>query len=270
MTHTAAVGFAAQKMIKSAGAVGLAVFVRHGRRRGFAAAEVAAACILTAVASFVALGVLLVVAIGVLAATGGLGGWWIAAAVGFAIYATLVAVLATVIARSRRIAERLWQAGQRLRRRLPGDRPTSGAAFPAELFDAVAAARRQPDAMRSMMLHAVASKALGALMLAAAVTAAGLPISTSGAVVVYATALAASMVTIVPGGFGAVEGSTAALLLAAGASAGAAALAVALFRLFDLWVPVLTGALAARGELRPPDAPAAPRPRGAPLAVAAT
>src|SRR5262245_36951218 len=30
MTHTAAVGFAAQKMVKSAGAVGLVVFLRHG------------------------------------------------------------------------------------------------------------------------------------------------------------------------------------------------------------------------------------------------
>ena len=41
MTHTAAVGFAAQKMIKSAGAVGLAVFLRHGKRRGHAPCAVA-------------------------------------------------------------------------------------------------------------------------------------------------------------------------------------------------------------------------------------
>src|ERR671912_1293697 len=36
MTHTAAVGFAAQKMIKSAGAVGLAGFLRPRKRPGHA------------------------------------------------------------------------------------------------------------------------------------------------------------------------------------------------------------------------------------------
>jgi uncharacterized membrane protein YbhN (UPF0104 family) len=57
-------------------------------------------------------------------------------------------------------------------------------------------------------------------------------------------------VTIVPGGFGTVEASTAALLIGAGATAGAAAAAVALFRLFDLWVPVITGAVVARRDAR--------------------
>ena len=70
---------------------------------------------------------------------------------------------------------------------------------------------------------------------------------------VYATALAASMVTIVPGGVGTVEASTAALLITAGASAGSAAVAVALFRLFDLWLPLVTGAVLARGEIGDPE-----------------
>ena len=83
MTHTAAVGFAAQKMIKSAGVVGLAVFLRHGKRRGHAPCAVAAACLLTASASFVAMGVLLGSALLVLAVTGQLTGWWLAAGVAF-------------------------------------------------------------------------------------------------------------------------------------------------------------------------------------------
>jgi hypothetical protein len=40
------------------------------------------------------------------------------------------------------------------------------------------------------------------------------------------------------------------MLIGAGATAGAAALAVALFRLFDLWLPVLTGAAVARRDTR--------------------
>src|SRR5215211_5812286 len=86
MTHTAAVGFAAQKMVKSAGAVGLAVFLHHGRRRGHAPAAITAACVLTATASFAALGLLLTGAVVALALTGRLTGWWIAASIGFAGY----------------------------------------------------------------------------------------------------------------------------------------------------------------------------------------
>jgi len=271
MTHTAAVGFAAQKMVKSAGAVGLAVFIRHGRRNGYEPGSVAAACVLTATASFVALGVLLVAAIGVLVVTDRFSGWWIAAAAGFAIYSALVGVFVAVIVRSRRIATRAWQWGQQTRRRLFGGRSSApDAAFPVEMFDAFSVARCRPDGLRQLLMHAVASKILGALMLVVAVKAAGLPVGPPGALVIYATALAASMVTIVPGGFGVVEGSTAALLVAAGASGGAAALAVALFRLFDLWLPVLTGAAFARRALRHEEpAPHADSPR-VPAVIAPT
>jgi uncharacterized membrane protein YbhN (UPF0104 family) len=104
--------------------------------------------------------------------------------------------------------------------------------------------------MRELLFHAVLSKVLGALALTAAIAAVGLPVSAAGALIIYATALAASLLTIVPGGIGTVEASTTALLIGAGATAGGAALAVALFRLFDLWLPVLTGAAVARRDAR--------------------
>ena len=252
MTHTAAVGFAAQKMIKSAGAVGLAVFLRHGKRRGHAPCAVAAACLLTASASFVAMGVLLGAALLALAVTGELTGWWLAAGAAFAVYALVLAPLAVLIVRDRRAAHWAWRGGQRIRRRLPWckNRDASDAQFPTALLDAVADARTRPGAMRDVLLHAVASKVLGALALVAAIAAVGLPITAAGALVIYATALAASLLTIIPGGIGTVEASTTALLIGAGATAGAAALAVALFRLFDLWLPVLTGAAVARRDAR--------------------
>ena len=252
MTHTAAVGFAAQKMVKSAGAVGLVVFLRHGKRRGHAPCAVAAACLLTASASFVAMGVLLGAALLVLAVTGQLTGWWLAAGVAFAIYALVLAPLAVLIVRDRRAAHWAWRGGQRIRRRLPWckNRDATDAQFPTALLDAVADARTRPGAMRDVLLHAVVSKVLGALALVAAIAAVGLPVTAAGALVIYATALAASLLTIIPGGIGTVEASTTALLIGAGATAGAAALAVALFRLFDLWVPVLTGAAVARRDAR--------------------
>lgn len=256
MTRTTAVGFAAQKLVKSAGMIGLTVFVRHGRRSGYSPAAVVAACILSAAASFVALGVLLTTAIGVLAATGRLEGWWIAAVVGFGLYSAVIGAIVLVVVRSRRLAEVLWHRCQRLgqwivhRVRRSSGRHRAHTDLPAELFDAVREARHRPRDVRRLLVHAVAGKLLGAAMLGVAVAAVGLPISPGGVLVVYAGALAASMVSIVPGGLGTVEGSTAALLVASGATAGAAALAVALFRLFDLWMPVAIGALASRSELR--------------------
>lgn len=52
--------------------------------------------------------------------------------------------------------------------------------------------------------------------------------------------------SLVPAGVGAVEASTSALLVAAGTSLGGTAVAVGRFRVFDVWIPVLVGALAAR------------------------
>jgi hypothetical protein len=172
--------------------------------------------------------------------------------VAFAIYALVLAPVAVLIVRNRRAAHWAWRGGQRIRRRLPWckNRDESDTPFPTALLDAVADARTRPHAMRELLFHAVVSKVLGAIALAAAITAVGLPITAAGALVIYATALAASLLTIVPGGIGTVEASTTALLIGAGATAGAAALAVALFRLFDLWLPVLTGAAVARRDAR--------------------
>lgn len=252
MTRTASVGFAAQKIVKSAGLAGLTVFLRSGRRHGHAAGPVVAACLLGAVASFAALGVVLSAAIVVLAATGRLTGWWIGAAIGFGAYAVFVTAAITVLLRSRRLAERAWDLGSRaaarVRRR---DRRGAPSPLPDELLQAVAEIRRRPGDGWRVLAHAVLSKLFGALILAASASAAGLGVGLGTALVVYATVLAASMVSIVPGGVGVVEGSaTAMFVVVVGGSAGAAALAVALFRLLDLWLPVVTGAVMARGELR--------------------
>ena len=168
-------------------------------------------------------------------------------------YVLVLAPLGVLIVRNRRAAHWAWRGGQRIRRRLPWckNRDASDAQFPTALLDAVADARTRPRAMRDLLLHAVVSKVLGALALAAAIMAVGLPITAASALVIYATALAASLLTIVPGGIGTVEASTTAMLIGAGATAGAAALAVALFRLFDLWLPVLTGAAVARRDAAP-------------------
>lgn len=85
-------------------------------------------------------------------------------------------------------------------------------------------------------------------MLMAATHAAGARISVASAIVIYATALAASLVSIIPAGVGVVEASTGAMLIGTGIPLPVAALSVALFRIFDLWLPVATGALIGRKD----------------------
>lgn len=85
-------------------------------------------------------------------------------------------------------------------------------------------------------------------MLMAATHAAGAPISVASAIVIYATALAASLVSIIPAGVGVVEASTGAMLIGIGIPLPVAALSVALFRIFDLWLPVVAGAFIGRKD----------------------
>lgn len=271
MARTAAVGFAANKIVKSGGAAGLAVFVRHGRHRGYSSSTVTASCLIAAVASFAALGVLLTSNIALLAVSGNLSGWWLAVGAGFATNSLVIAALGWMAMRRRARARLLWARGQALVSRVvrrSGDSVGSGL---DELYDGLLLARENGSWSKRALVHALLSKALGAGMLWAAALAAGIPISLSAAVAIYTAALAASLVSIVPGGVGVVEASIGAMFVSAGAPVALAAVAVALFRIFDLWLPVVAGAIIGRHDLRARAVDPSPAPVGAsePLLAAA-
>lgn len=260
MTRTSAVGFAANKVVKSGGAAGLSVFVRDGRRQGLPSGKIAASCVLVACASLAALGVLLAATVILLAVAGRLTGWWMAAAAGFSLYGLAVVAAGLLATHSRPLAVRLVCRVQRGLARVRHRRSTAAlAAAPSStsavdaLFDALAQARRRPRRTGRIIGHAIASKVLGASMLMAAAHAAGIPLSVATAVVIYATALAASFVSIVPGGVGVVEASTGAMLISNGAPVPAAVLAVAVFRILDLWLPVMAGAVIGWKDVRDPN-----------------
>jgi uncharacterized membrane protein YbhN (UPF0104 family) len=270
MIRTSAVGFAATKVIKTGGASGLAVFLRHGRRRGLEGGAVTASCILASVASFAAFGVLLASTLAILATTGRLTGWWIVAGAWFAIHGLVLASFGYLARHNRKAAERVWRWMQRVRAKVVRGRPklVDDSATDA-LYKAMATARGEFGWTLRTLAHAVASKALGALMLIAAASAAGVSLSLTAAIVIYATALTASSVAVTPSGIGVVEASTAAALLSGGVPLAEAALTVAFFRIFDVWIPVIAGTFLGRHELRadtvkadaPPDLadPAHPR-----------
>ncbi len=264
MTGTATVGFAANKILRSGGASGLTVFVRRGNRMGLAAGRVSGAYALASFASFAALGILMSGTVGVLALTGRLAGWWMAAAIGFAVYSALLCAVVITVVRSQALTRRLFGAAWRLKGRLTrsGSVDTTESAWRSadELHDSITTARQQPRAVRKVLGYAILSKVLGAMALFAAAAAAGVHLTVVTAMILYATALATSLVTIVPGGVGPVEASTAAMLVSLGAALPAAALTVALFRIFDMWLPVAAGGYLGRHELhrtdtREPDEP---------------
>ncbi len=269
MTGTATVGFAANKILRSGGASGLTVFVRHGNRMGLAAGRVACAYALASVASFAALGILMSSTVGVLALTGRLAGWWLAASVGFAVYSLLLALLVIAIVTSRALTRKLFGAAWRLKGRLTrsGSIDTTQSAYRSadDLHDSINTARRHPRAMRNMLGYAVLSKVLGAMALFVAAAATGVHVTLITAMILYATALATSLISVVPGGVGPVEASTAAMLMSLGATLPAAALTVALFRIFDMWLPVAAGAYLGRHDLRRAETPEPDEPVRSPV-----
>lgn len=274
--RASAVAFTANKVARSAGVSGLAVFVRHGRRHRLAAPAVVAAGAVATASCFAALGLALVAAFAVVAAQGDLQGWWLAAAAGYGVTAAGLTALLLVALHRGDALDRLCRLPARLRRRprprcLGGtgasDPDRAGLGFgrlgdgPAEAeaaawADVLRTALRRAGTNRSAtagaVAHATASKVIGALLLATSVAAVGPALPLSTVLVAYGASLAAASASILPGGLGAVEASLGGVLASAGLSPSSAVLAVALYRIFDLWLPVAVGAVLGRGELRRP------------------
>lgn len=270
MATTAAVGFAANKLLRSGGASGLAVFVRQGRRAGFAAGRVSAACVIAAASSLAALGVILAATIGLLGVTGRLEGWWLVVGIGFLAYCSILLLAVASALRSEQHMTRLWTGAQRLGNRVLRRRRPIDVAGVSELYGALGLARGNRRWTDRVLAHALMSKALGAAMLHVSSNAVGIQLSPAGAMVIYTAVLMASMASVMPAGVGVVEAAAGAMFVAAGAPFAVAAVAVALFRIFDVWIPVAAGAVLGRDEMaatRPARSRPA-RPTAAGLAVA--
>lgn len=250
MIKTAAAGFAANKVVKTAGASGLAVFVRSGNRHGYAPSTVAAACVVAAGSSFFALGALVSFNLIVLARAGQLSAWWLTAGTAFLLYTVGIAAAMLLAKRRQAAARRLWISGRRLVGRIRRKSMEGETVGLDDLYEAMTAARANTAWSVRVLAHAVVSKLLGAGMLLAGASAADLPIPVTGVLLIYTTALVTALLSILPGGLGLVEATTAAMFVSAGAPLGVAVVAVALYRVFDLWIPVVTGAVVGRHELR--------------------
>jgi uncharacterized protein (TIRG00374 family) len=123
-----------------------------------------------------------------------------------------------------------------------------------DLFDALALVRARPAASGPALAHALLVEVLGVAMLWSVMEAVGLRFGVAVPFVAYAVSVLFTIVGVLPGGLGFVEVSLGAVLVSFGASAGAAAAVVVLYRVLELWLPALVGAAAVahlRREARP-------------------
>ena len=253
MLRISAVGYALNKVVKTGGVGGVALFVRHGRRQGRAAGSTLAACVVNSLGNQIGLLVLALAAVVTLVTRGSDPATWTLLAGGLFLVmaAGLIAVVITGL-RSRAMVDRWYPVPFALAGRAASaiGLPGPSAPDPANVdrfFETVHTLRGDPGSSVPVVAHAIAAKLLGAAVLATALWAVGAGIGPGPVLVVYVLALAAAATTILPGGLGAVEATMTLTLTGYGVEMPVALAATIVFRLLDLWVPVLLGALVAPG-----------------------
>lgn len=253
MLRISAAGYALNKVVKTGGVGGVALFVRNGRRRGQPIGSVLAACVVNSLGSQVGMLVVVTVALGALTVRGSAPGAWTVVA-GGALLVLLAGLLTAVLVvlRSQAMADRWYPVPFALARRAGAKVGLDGPTDPDpedvdRFFEMVETIRNDPAAFLPVMGYSVAAKLIGAGTLAAALIAVGADIDPGAVLVVYVLALAAAATTVLPGGLGAVEATMTLALSSYGVPTTTALAATIIFRLLDLWVPVLLGLLAAPG-----------------------
>jgi len=248
MVKVSAMSYATNKVVKSAGASGLVPYFAYADRAHQSRARITAAYLAGKVAETISLCLLVAVAVTAGAATGGLHGAELYAAVGSAVYAVVVAVALVLMASRRSLVESLASRFRHFRARVRArfgrpDRDVEGCAG-HELACAMARLRADWRATTSLLGTAIAGKLLGCAGLFLVLMGLGIHLDLATTLLVYMLTIMAALVGPLPGGIGVADASLGALLIANGVAGPAAAGAVIAFRLLDLWIPLLVGAVA--------------------------
>jgi uncharacterized protein (TIRG00374 family) len=253
MVRLSATSYATNKVIKSAGAAGLVPYLTHADRSGHSRARVVAAYMSTKVAETMSLCVLIGVAVAAGAATGGLHGTALFGAIASAAYAIVVGTTMIVIAGKRSFVEAIAGGARRItarvRTRFGRTHPLPGACAGDELACAMERLRAEPRAAVPLLGTAFAGKILGCAALILVLAGLGIHLALTTTLLVYTLTLMVALVGPLPGGIGIADASLGALLVANGVPAPSAAAAVIAFRVLDLWLPLLVGALAGTHQL---------------------
>lgn len=257
LIRPAIVGNALNLVTKSGGMAGLATFVADARQTGRSRGSVVAAYALAQMLGEIAFGATLLIALVLVWVDGRLSGAEIAASCVFIVYLSARVGLLAASVRSRDAVRRLhaWprRAISALRHEEAPTIDTSGA---DELYDAMLLIRRERRRALPVLGHAMALEALGVLELWGAAAAVGASNSLLVAFVGYAVSVLFTIVGFLPGGIGFVEISLGAVLTSYGASIATATAAVVLYRVVELWLPLMIGSMLARSLRRTKAVPA--------------
>jgi uncharacterized membrane protein YbhN (UPF0104 family) len=234
--------------VKSAGASGLVPYLAHADRVGHSRARTTAAYLSGKVAETMSLCLLVAAAVTAGAATGGLRGAELYASIGSAGYAVVVATALILFASRRSLVVTIARRSRQLRARVRArfghpERETEGCAG-HELACAMARLRADWRATTSLFGTAVFGKLLGCAGLFLVLTGLGIHLDLATTLLIYTLTIMAALIGPLPGGIGVADASLGALLVANGVPGTAAAGAVIAFRLLDLWIPLLVGAVA--------------------------
>lgn len=245
---TATAANALNLLTKSAGIAGIAMFVRRARRHGQPRGLVAAAYVMAQAFGELAFVMMLGGALAAVAVTGRLNTAEVLASCAVAVLlAAKLFVLAAAL-HSRDSVRSVYEVPRRLARRVlrrpPHQSDTTSVAD--EMFDAMALARRNPGRSVPVAGYAMSLEVVGVMQMWAACSAVGASRSLVVAMMAYSISVLFGIVGFLPGGLGFVEVSLGALLVSFGAPVASAAAAVVVFRVLELWLPLVVGTLLVR------------------------
>ena len=244
---TATASNALNLLTKSAGIAGIVVFVKRARRQGQPRGLVAAAYVMAQAFGELAFVAVLGGALAAVAVTGRLTSAEVAASCAVVVLlAANVFVLAAAL-HSRASVRSVYALPRRLARRVLRRPPChSNTTSADEMFDAMAVVRRSPGRSVPVAGYAMSLELVGVVQMWAACSAVGASHSLVVAMIAYSISVLFGIVGFLPGGLGFVEVSLGALLVSFGAPLASAAAAVVVFRVLELWLPLLAGLLLVR------------------------
>ena len=230
---------------KSAGMAGLVAFRAEARRSRLPEQSVTAGYVLAGALTEMAFAVTLLAAFVVLATDGRLTAPDLVGLAVFGVYFGIRLMVLLAATRDRDRLRALFRIPPRILARVRRRSQSSGSArtdaAADELFGAFQVVRSRPRVLLPAMIHSVATEAIAVGILWACARAVGAAVSPLQLMVAYSVAGLFGIIGFLPGGLGFVEVSLSAVLVGFGTAGTTAAAAVVLFRVFELWIPVVVG-----------------------------
>jgi uncharacterized membrane protein YbhN (UPF0104 family) len=163
-------------------------------------------------------------------------------------YALVVGAAVVMLGSRRRVAHALAERSRRVAARIRTifrrPEPTDGASAVDEFVAAIGRLRCARGPAARLLMTAFAGKLIGVATLSLVLVGLGVHLGPTTVLLAYALTVMASQLGPLPGGIGAAEASLGSLLVANGVAGPTTAAAVVAFRLLDLWLPLLAGAVA--------------------------